>query len=113
MINWMKENLSCSDISIIPTKCEESSIPLADNIADLVYLMNLHHELEAPENMLLESHRLLKKGGKIALIDWKPEETPEGPPVSIRIPEDTVFNQLKNTAFLISKIIIFYLITTF
>lgn len=100
MINWMKENLSKDEnCSIILTKCEENSISVADEVADLVYLINLYHELEEPKSMLLEAYRLLKNGGKIAVIDWKPEETPEGPPVKIRISENIVFNHLEDSGF--------------
>lgn len=100
MINWMKENISNDgNCIIISTKCEESSVPLPDNTADLVYLINLYHETEEHEKILSESYRLLKTGGKVAVIDWKVEETPEGPPVNIRIPEDTVSNNLKKVCF--------------
>jgi len=101
MINWMNENLpNDGNCSIIPTKCEENSIPVTDGVADLVYLINLYHELEEPKSMLLEAYRLLKNGGKIAVIDWKPEETPEGPPVKIRIPEKIVFKHLEDSGFI-------------
>lgn len=44
---------------------EERAVPLEDGLADLVYMINLHHELEAPEEILNESYRLLKENGKI------------------------------------------------
>jgi len=100
MVNWMKENLSNHlNCSIIPTKCEESSIPVADELADLVYFVNVYHELEESEKILLDSLRILKAKGKIAIIDWKVGETPEGPPLSHRISEEKVFKDIKNLGF--------------
>ena len=100
MIDWMKENLVNKIDSIMPIKSEENSIPLPDSIADLVYLMNVYHELEEPSKMLSEAYRLLKNGGKIATIDWKSQETPEGPSASIRIPKDTVIKDILNAGFI-------------
>lgn len=100
MINWMKDNIS-DDLCcpIIPNKCEESSIQLSDGMADLVYLINVYHELEEPKKMLSEALRILKKEGKIAIIDWKAEETSEGPPLSHRIFENKVFKDIKESGF--------------
>jgi ubiquinone/menaquinone biosynthesis C-methylase UbiE len=94
MIAWMKENLlpGAGD-AVIPVKMEESSVPLPDGMADLVYMINLHHELEEPEKVISEAHRMLKKGGILAIIDWRREETPEGPPRSIRVSEEDIRRQ--------------------
>ncbi|MEJ2696238.1 MAG: class I SAM-dependent methyltransferase [Candidatus Sulfobium sp.] len=101
MVKWMKENLpgELKD-SVIPLKMEESSVPLPDGIADLVYMINLHHELEEPEKMTKEAYRLLRKGGSLAVIDWKREDTPEGPPLSFRVTAETIERQMKAAGFL-------------
>lgn len=100
MLQWMKENLADTYTNrVIPLKSSESQIPLEGGLADLVYMINLHHELEDPCAMLEESARLLKPGGKLMIIDWKVAETPGGPPQSIRIPESTIAAQLQNAGF--------------
>jgi len=71
MIEWMKDNVCPKYPNIIPLKMEERAVPLEDGLADLVYMINLHHELEAPDKILKESYRLLKKNGKIFVVDWK------------------------------------------
>lgn len=71
MIDWMEENISPNHPHIIPVKSEESSVPLDDEIADLVLMINLHHELEDQSLIVQESYRLLKPGGVIFVIDWK------------------------------------------
>lgn len=100
MLRWMNAHLppdvrSC----VIPMKMEESVVPLPDGIADLVYMINLHHELERPREIVREAHRLLKKGGKLLIIDWKKEEMPEGPPVSIRVTEEDIVRDMKEGGF--------------
>ena len=100
MLDWMKENLPQKyQGRIIPTKTEESSTGLGDNIADLVFMILLHHELDDPLLMLQESKRLLKPGGKIMIVDWKKEEMPFGPPMEIRVEASTIEEQLRHTGF--------------
>lgn len=100
MLAWMNNNLPIeSKRIVIPVKMEENSVPLPDGAADLVYMINLHHELEEPLRVLKESHRLLKKGGKLMVIDWKKEETPEGPPLELRVTEETIESQMSKSFF--------------
>ncbi|MBS3757969.1 MAG: class I SAM-dependent methyltransferase [Desulfobacterales bacterium] len=100
MIAWMQENITASYADqIIPVKSKEASIPLSDAIADLVSMINLHHELKAPEQILAEARRLLKPGAKIMIVDWKTEETPEGPPLKIRVAPGVIRGQLKKAGF--------------
>jgi len=100
MLAWMDDNLPIESKGVvIPVKMEEISVPLPDGIADLVYMINLHHELEEPLKMLEESHRLLKNNGKLTIIDWKKEETPEGPPLELRVPEVTIESQMRKSYF--------------
>ena len=61
MIQWMKNNICPQYPDIVPLKMEESAVPLEDGIADLVYMINLHHELDQPQTILEESFRILKK----------------------------------------------------
>ena len=100
LLAWMNDNLPAeSKDCVIPVKMEESSVPLPDNMADLVYMINLHHELEEPLKILEESGRLLKEGGKLMIIDWKKEDSPEGPPSEIRVPEETIEDQMLASGF--------------
>ncbi len=99
MIEWLKQNVCPAYPNIIPLRMEESCVPLENRIADLVYMINLHHELDRPDKMLKESFRLLKDNGKIFIVDWKKEEMPEGPSIHIRcLPED-VKSQIISVGF--------------
>jgi ubiquinone/menaquinone biosynthesis C-methylase UbiE len=100
MLIWMNDNLPIESKGIvIPVKMGENSVPLPDGTADLVYMINLHHELEEPLKMLEESRRLLKKGGKLMIIDWKNQATPEGPPLELRVTEVTIDSQMRKSGF--------------
>jgi ubiquinone/menaquinone biosynthesis C-methylase UbiE len=100
MLAWMREHLP-ADVRdrIVPVRMEETRVPLEDGNADLVYMINLHHELEDPAAIMGEAYRLLKRGGAVAVIDWKQGETPSGPPQEIRIPEDRIAADIAQAGF--------------
>lgn len=100
MLSWMEDNLPPeSKGRVIPVKMEESSVPLPDNMADLVYMINLHHELEEPQGLLREAIRLLRRGGELLIIDWKKKQTPEGPPLEIRVTEEAIQSHMLKAGF--------------
>lgn len=43
---------------------------LADGVADAVVITNLLFQLENKEGIAKEAHRIVKKGGRLLLIDW-------------------------------------------
>ena len=99
MIQWMKTNITPQYPNIVPLAMEESTVPLEDGIADLVYMINLHHELDNPQAILEESFRILKNDGSIFIVDWKKEEMAEGPPQHIRYLPEKVKDQLVSAEF--------------
>ena len=99
MIDWMKNNVCIKHPEVIPVKMEENAVPLESGIADLVYMINLHHELDNPTKILQESQRLLKSTGSIFIVDWKKEDMPEGPPAHIRCSAAQVKDELEGVYF--------------
>ena len=99
MVAWMEDNLVSLYPEIIPVQMKENQVPLEDGLADLVYMINLHHELDHPLKTLKESHRLLKNGGKLMIADWKPEPMTEGPGLEYRLEPEQVVAQLEKAGF--------------
>ncbi len=100
MLAWLKAHIP-DDLRnrVTPMQMEESHVPLPDGIADLVYMINLHHELEDRAAMMADAHRLLKPGGTVLVMDWKKEETPAGPPVGIRVTENEIVADIEAAGF--------------
>lgn len=101
MLDWMTNNICKTHDNIRPVKMQESSVPLDNCIADLVFTINLHHELHEPAQILAEALRLLKPGGKIAIIDWKKnaKNKKTSPPDDIRFTGYQVKDQLVAAGF--------------
>jgi SAM-dependent methyltransferase len=86
MIDWMHANRPEVEVGrIVPVRSHETSVPLDDGIADLVVMINVHHELAGPEETYREAWRLLRPGGQLLAVDWAPIETPRGPSQAVRV----------------------------
>ncbi|MBI9101805.1 MAG: class I SAM-dependent methyltransferase [Spirochaetales bacterium] len=99
MISWMEANITNHYPDIIPILINDERIPLKDSLADLVFMITLHHELDDHGKILRECKRLLKAGGKILIIDWKKGAGPFGPPESSRYETAEVAKQLEQAGF--------------
>ena len=85
------------NVELIERDILKNTTGLANNSVDYVMLFNiLHHE--KPEEILDETYRILKQGGKLGIIHWRTDiETPRGPSMEIRTkPEDCVKWVLKS-----------------
>jgi len=100
MLDWLREHLP-ADVrtSIKLVRMEESRVPLGDGIADLVFMNNLHHELEDRDAVMRECRRLLKRGGMVMVADWKKGETPSGPPQEIRVSGEEIADDMRRAGF--------------
>ena len=99
MINWMKENITNKYKNISPIVVDSTLIPLENEFADIVFMINLHHEIDDPRVTLKECYRILKPKGKIAISDWKKKHTNYGPPFEIRYQAEKVKEQLLEAGF--------------
>jgi ubiquinone/menaquinone biosynthesis C-methylase UbiE len=62
-------------------------IPLPDNTVDITLMINVFHGFVAQENVheaVEELKRITKPSGKIAIMDYKKQETKYGPPFFVR-----------------------------
>ena len=62
------------------------SIPLPNAIADLIFLRRVYHELDDKQAVLKELARLMKPGGRLAIMEKTKGLMPIGPP-RVGIPE--------------------------
>jgi SAM-dependent methyltransferase len=85
MVRWMLQNRSLAECGRLhPLLGKETVVPLATGEADLVVMIDVHHELAEPLNSYREAIRLLRIGGQLLLADWKDDGEAGGPPAHVR-----------------------------
>jgi ubiquinone/menaquinone biosynthesis C-methylase UbiE len=100
MIEWMTANRpEVAEGRLRPVLGTETKVPLPDAVADLVFMLNLHHELADPPATYAEAHRVLRDGGQVLVVDWAPVESPGGPPFAMRVDAGTIARVLEDAGF--------------
>ena len=93
-IGRLEKEIAEKKLANIEAKVADVSmtLPLEDESVDLVFISNVLHGLVAngeSERALKEVARVTRHQGKLAVVEFKKNETPMGPPLSIRLsPED-------------------------
>ncbi|HEY5549430.1 MAG TPA: class I SAM-dependent methyltransferase [Coriobacteriia bacterium] len=100
MIRWMDEHEDPAIGSrLVPVLAEETHVPLPDAAADLVVMINLHHELASPRDSYAEAFRLLRSEGQLLVADWALGDTVGGPPQEIRATSAQIADMLRGVGF--------------
>jgi len=78
---------------------------LENNSVDFVFLINVVFQTENKENIFKEAYRVLKNGGFVVFVDWKPEapENNFGPLINQRVSKSQIVNIASNIGFQLSK----------
>lgn len=91
-------------VNIETIKIEEQDFLLADGSVDVEIVFFVLHEAQEAHQFIFELNRILKPGGKLALIDWEKRETPHGPPVAHRIDKKEAISLLAQAGFVVKTI---------
>lgn len=70
---------------------------LPDTSCDLVLVANIMFQAEAKDAVAKEAKRILKPGGKFAVIEWDETPFPGGPPNNLKLSKNNA-KELANTA---------------
>lgn len=85
--------------NIKPVQCEEYDFVLPEAAAATVFTCNVLHEVPDQYRFLSEMKRLLKKEGKMVIIDWEKVQSDYGPPIEHRIDKEEVRSRLEKLGF--------------
>jgi len=79
----------------------EKGVKIPDLSCDLVLITNLLFQVKDKNKILTEAKRVLKKGGKILVVDWFPQ-APQGPKEG-RISAEEVKEMIKDLSLKLEK----------
>lgn len=80
----------------------QSKIEAPDKSADICLISHVLHSMDFPakaDRLFGEVRRILKAGGKLAIVECKKEKSSFGPPVGLRISPDDLEKYMDNFNF--------------
>lgn len=96
MLARLEVKLGGSTLPITTVAARATETTLAHEAVDLVFFGSVWHELDDPALVLAEARRVLRPGGRVAIIDWRTDvANPPGPPAHHRIARDEVVRVLQ------------------
>lgn len=65
---------------------------------DIIILLSTYHEIAKPVEYVKNLRTALKPHGKLAILEFT-DESPVGPPLKFRLPEDIVIHEVQQANF--------------
>jgi ubiquinone/menaquinone biosynthesis C-methylase UbiE len=83
---------------------EAEDIVGCESCADVVFLGIDLHDFRDQDAVLANARSMIKPSGLLVDLDWKKEETPLGPPYSIRFSEQKASEMIRRAGFAIESV---------
>jgi len=87
------------NISVLHADLDKPLLDIAENSCDALILASIIHEVESRDMLLKNAYRILKTGGRLAVVEWKKEATPLGPDIARRVGREELDQLLVKAGF--------------
>ena len=85
--------------NVVPVLSDGTGYAVANGCADIALAVTVLHEIPDKAAFLKDVKRLLKPGGRMAVIEFHRRETPMGPPAARRLSQEDVGAVLADAGF--------------
>jgi arsenite methyltransferase len=103
MILHMNRHIRETKIKNVTTVLSDPDNPLLpDNSIDQFFVCNTWHHVSNRPHYLALMKKMLKQGGRIAIIDYKKEKLPVGPPPEMKMAREEVIKEMQDAGFKLS-----------
>jgi ubiquinone/menaquinone biosynthesis C-methylase UbiE len=100
MVRHLNQRLRDAGVRNVFTVLAEPDDPLLpDASVDKVVIVDTWHHIANHASYLAKLERVLKPGGQIVMIDFKKQDLPVGPPLSMKIARADLVRQLAEAGF--------------
>jgi len=104
MLNYLRQRLAKENLQNVKvTKVSPHDPLLNANSLDLVFVCDVYHHFEEREAYLQKLRKALKPAGRLVIVDFYQRETPVGPPLAMRLSEETVEKELQSAGLHVTE----------
>ncbi len=97
------ENDDTKNITYSPVLGNEHSTLLPSGQFDKVLIRNSYHHFTQPDKMIKDCRRILKKGGKLYIVDILKDETPKMPQCQFHLTRKAFLKGIEDNGFRLIK----------
>jgi len=102
MVRFLSERAAKENLPNLSSHIAEEEDPKFPAKVDLVIVVDTYHHLPVRSRYFERVRAGLKPGGRVAIVDFKPE-SPTGPPRRHRIPPETVKAEMERAGYRLSE----------
>ncbi len=99
MVRYLKDRAQREGFDNIESILGEPDNPNLPEAVDLVFICNTYHHIENRVDYLRRLIPMLRRGGRIAIVDFKKGELPIGPPAEAKIDRKDVIAEFEEAGF--------------
>jgi ubiquinone/menaquinone biosynthesis C-methylase UbiE len=98
MLDTLAERRPPAQVRLL--RSELPIIDLPEASVDWIWAAFVVHEVEPLDDLMAEMRRVLRPGGRAAILEWRPQaEHSDGPPCHHRLEAETILDQFKGAGF--------------
>ncbi len=100
LVDHLRQRAEAGELDqVIPLLASKDNPRLPRGRLDLVVIIDTFHHLDRRAAYLPRLAEALTPTGRVAIIDWRKEELPEGPPLDHKLARDEVIAEMKASGF--------------
>ena len=102
MVNYIRERMAKEGLkNVVAVQASADNANLPERV-DLVLIVDTYHHIGNRETYFRRLAKSLKPGGRVAIIDFKPD-APDGPPKEFRFPPEKVEKEMAAAGYALSE----------
>jgi len=99
-LDALRDRLADAELNnIVPVLASYSTPHLPPSHLDLILVVDTYHHLEDRVAYFRRLRAMLRPGGRLAILEYKPGELPMGPPVERKLPEGRRSEELQAAGY--------------
>lgn len=103
MVNFLNKRAEKEELENLYSTLATADDPLIPRPVDFIFMVNTYHHINNRVDYFAKLKSKLKKQGKLIIIDYKKQELPFGPKLSMKIAAKDIINELKRAGFKLVK----------